>query len=125
MLPIPKALIKQGHRDMLRISDARMSGTSYGACILHVAPEAFVGGPLALLRTGDIVRLDLPNRRLDMLVDEAALARRRTNWKQAEPRFGRGYGWMFARHVSQADKGCDFDYLSTTFGKASGEPDIF
>ena len=73
MLPIPKALIKKGHRDMLRISDARMSGTSYGACILHVAPEAFVGGPLALLRTGDIVRLDLPNRRLDMLVDEAEL----------------------------------------------------
>ena len=75
MLPIPKALIKQGHRDMLRISDARMSGTSYGACVLHVAPEGFVGGPLALLKTGDTVRLDLPNRRLDMLVDEEEIAR--------------------------------------------------
>jgi dihydroxy-acid dehydratase len=125
MLPIPKALIKKGHRDMLRISDARMSGTSYGACVLHVAPEAFVGGPLALLRSGDIVRLDLPSRRLDMLVGEGELEVRRSQWRQAEPRFGRGYGWMFARHVSQADKGCDFDYLGTGFGKAAGEPDIF
>ncbi|TIP76408.1 MAG: dihydroxy-acid dehydratase, partial [Mesorhizobium sp.] len=81
MLPIPKALIKQGHRDMLRISDARMSGTSYGACVLHVAPESYIGGPLALLSTGDIVRLDLPNRRLDMLVDDDELARRRAAWR--------------------------------------------
>ncbi|MEF2552643.1 L-arabinonate dehydratase [Aurantimonas sp. A2-1-M11] len=125
MLPIPKALIKQGHRDMLRISDARMSGTSYGACVLHVAPESFVGGPLALLKTGDIVRLDLPNRRLDMLVDEAELAARREAWKPPEPRYGRGYGWMFSRHVTQADKGCDFDYLERGFGPAVPEPDIF
>jgi dihydroxyacid dehydratase/phosphogluconate dehydratase len=125
MLPIPQVLIKQGHRDMLRISDARMSGTSYGACILHVAPEAFVGGPLALLRTGDIVRLDLPSRRLDMLVGAAELEFRRGQWRQAEQRFGRGYGWMFARHVSQADQGCDFDYLSAGFGRTAGEPDIF
>jgi dihydroxy-acid dehydratase len=125
MLPIPKALIKQGHRDMLRISDARMSGTSYGACILHVAPESHIGGPLALLRTGDIIRLDLPNRRLDMLVDEAELETRREAWKKPEDRFGRGYGWMFARHVSQADKGCDFDYLTSEFGPSAGEPDIF
>ena len=111
MLPIPKALIKQGHRDMLRISDARMSGTSYGACVLHVAPESFVGGPLALLKTGDIVRLDLPNRRLDMLVDETELEARRAAWTPPEPRYGRGYGWMFSRHVTQADKGCDFDFL--------------
>ncbi|MDX1731122.1 MAG: dihydroxy-acid dehydratase, partial [Aurantimonas coralicida] len=125
MLPIPKALIKQGHRDMLRISDARMSGTSYGACVLHVAPESFVGGPLALLKTGDIVRLDLPNRRLDMLVDEAELEARRTAWTPPEPRYGRGYGWMFSRHVTQADKGCDFDYLERGFGPAVPEPDIF
>ena len=125
MLPIPKALIKQGHRDMLRISDARMSGTSYGACVLHVAPESFVGGPLALLKTGDIVRLDLPNRRLDMLVDEAELDARRTAWTPPEPRYGRGYGWMFSRHVTQADKGCDFDYLERGFGPAVPEPDIF
>ncbi|MFB2603878.1 dihydroxy-acid dehydratase, partial [Rhizobium phaseoli] len=125
MLPIPKALIKQGHRDMLRISDARMSGTSYGACILHVSPESYIGGPLALLRTGDIVRLDLPNRRLDMLVDEAELVRRRDAWKAPEPHFQRGYGWMFSRHVTQADQGCDFDFLETSFGRAAGEPDIY
>ncbi|WP_375337458.1 L-arabinonate dehydratase [Rhizobium lentis] len=125
MLPMPKALLKQGHRDMLRLSDTRMSGTSYGACVLHVAPEAHVGGPLALLRNGDIVRIDIPNRRLDMLVDEAELARRRAAWVKPADRFGRGYGWMYASHVSQADKGCDFDYLLPEFGAAAGEPDIF
>lgn len=125
MLPIPKALIRQGHRDMLRISDARMSGTSYGACVLHVAPESFIGGPLALLKTGDTVRLDLPNRRLDMLVDEAELAKRKAEWTPPEPRFQRGWGYMFSRHVTQADKGCDFDFLERDFGAAAGEPDIF
>ncbi len=125
MLPMPRALLKQGHRDMLRLSDARMSGTSYGACVLHVAPEAHVGGPLALLRNGDIVRIDIPNRRLDMLVDEAELIRRRAAWMKPADRFGRGYGWMYASHVSQADKGCDFDYLLPEFGAAAGEPDIF
>jgi dihydroxy-acid dehydratase len=125
MLPIPKALIKQGHRDMLRISDARMSGTSYGACVLHVAPESFVGGPLALLRTGDIVRMDLPARRLDMLVDEAELERRRAAWVAPTPRYSRGYGYLFQRHVTQADKGCDFDFLQTDFGTAVDEPVIF
>lgn len=124
MLPIPKALIKQGHRDMLRISDARMSGTSYGACVLHVAPESYIGGPLALLKNGDTVRLDLPNRRLDMLVSEEELTARRDAWKAPEPRFQRGYGHMFLRHVTQADKGCDFDYLETSFGPKAGEPDI-
>jgi dihydroxyacid dehydratase/phosphogluconate dehydratase len=125
MLPIPKALIKQGHRDMLRISDARMSGTSYGACVLHVAPEAYVGGPLALLKTGDIVRMDLPNRRLDMLVDDAELAARRAAWQAPQPRFQRGYGYLYTNHVTQADKGCDFDFLETSFGAAAGEPDIY
>jgi len=125
MLPIPKALIKQGHRDMLRISDARMSGTSYGACVLHVAPESFVGGPLALLKTGDIIRLDIPSRRLDMLVPEEELAERRAAWTPPEPRFERGWGWMFQRHVGQANDGCDFDYLTAGFGRAAGEPDIF
>ena len=125
MLPIPKALIKQGHRDMLRISDARMSGTSYGACVLHVAPESFVGGPLALLRTGDIVRLDLPSRRLDMLVAVDELERRRKAWTPPAPRFERGWGWIYSRHVTQADKGCDFDFLERDFGRAVGEPDIF
>jgi dihydroxy-acid dehydratase len=125
MLPIPKALIKQGHRDMLRISDARMSGTSYGACVLHVAPESYIGGPLALLKTGDIVKLDLDNRRLDMLVDEDELERRRAAWKKPEDRYQRGYGWMFGKHVTQANEGCDFDFLSPDFGKTAGEPDIF
>lgn len=125
MLPIPKALIKQGHRDMLRISDARMSGTSYGACILHVAPESFIGGPLALLRTGDIVRLDLPNRRLDMLVDDVELAARRANWQAPEQHYHRGYGYLFAKHVSQADKGCDFDFLEKGFGPNPPEPAIY
>ena len=125
MLPIPKALIKKGHRDMLRISDARMSGTSYGACVLHVAPESFIGGPLALLKNGDIVRLDLPNRRLDMLVDETEMARRKAAWVAPEPRYQRGWGYLFSKHVTQADKGCDFDFLERGFGAAAGEPDIF
>lgn len=125
MLPIPKALINQGHRDMLRISDSRMSGTSYGACVLHVAPESYIGGPLALLKTGDIVRLDLANRTLDMLVPEEEIEARRKAWKAPEPRFERGYGWMFNKHVSQANEGCDFDFLTSEFGAPAGEPDIF
>lgn len=125
MLPIPKALIKKGHRDMLRISDARMSGTSYGACVLHVAPESFVGGPLALLKTGDIVRLDLPQRRLDMLVSEEEIAKRRAAWQAPAPRYERGYGYLFSKHVTQADQGCDFDFLQTDFGRSAAEPDIF
>ena len=125
MLPIPRALVKQGHRDMLRISDARMSGTSYGACILHVAPESHVGGPLALLRTGDTVRLDLAARQLDMLVPEEELDRRRAAWTPPPPRYERGYGWLYVRHVTQSDKGCDFDFLETGFGATAGEPDIF
>ncbi len=125
MLPLPKKLLKQGIRDMLRMSDARMSGTSYGACILHVSPESHVGGPLALLKTGDIVKIDIPNRTIDMLVDEDELERRRAAWTPPKPRFERGYGWMFAQHIRQADEGCDFDYLETQFGAPTGEPDIF
>jgi len=124
MLPIPTALIKQGHRDMLRLSDARMSGTSYGACALHLAPESYIGGPLALLRTGDIIRLDLPARRLDMLVDTEELSRRQAAWTPPTPRFDRGWGWMYSRHVTQADKGCDFDFLSREFGAPVPEPEI-
>ena len=125
MLPMPKVLLKQGYRDMLRISDARMSGTSYGACVLHVAPEAYIGGPLALLQTGDLISIDIPKRSLNMLVDEAELERRRAQWKAPAPRFERGYGWMFSKHISQADQGCDFDYLTAEFGKPAGEPDIY
>ena len=125
MIPMPVKLLKQGHRDMVRMSDARMSGTSYGACVLHVAPEAHVGGPLALLKTGDRVRLDVPNRRLEMDVSEEELERRRAEWTPPPPRYERGYGAMFLKHVEQADKGCDFDFLRTDAGAAVPEPDIF
>ncbi|MEZ5649720.1 MAG: L-arabinonate dehydratase [Burkholderiaceae bacterium] len=125
MLPIPTKLVKQGVRDMVRISDARMSGTSYGACVLHVAPESYIGGPLALVRTGDMIRIDVEARSIDMLVDDDELARRKAAWKAPAPRYERGYGWMFARHIRQADEGCDFDYLETGFGAAVPEPDIF
>ena len=125
MLPIPRKLLKQGVRDMLRVSDARMSGTSYGACILHVAPEAHVGGPLALLRTGDIIRVNVPARRIEMLVDEAELEERRRQWQQPPPRHARGYGAIFNRHITQADRGCDFDVLETIPGAHTPEPDIY
>jgi dihydroxy-acid dehydratase len=114
MLPIPKKLLKQGVRDMVRLSDARMSGTSYGCCILHVAPESFVGGPLALVRDGDSISLDAAARSLTLQVDEAELARRRAAWKPPTPRYERGYGAMFSRHITQADRGCDFDFLEGT-----------
>ncbi len=125
MLPMPKALLKQGHRDMVRLSDARMSGTSYGACILHVAPESYVGGPLALLQNGDIVSLDIPNRKLEMEVDDDELARRRDAWTPPKPRYDRGYGWMFSRHIEQANLGCDFDFLKSEFGPNVDEPVIY
>jgi dihydroxy-acid dehydratase len=124
MLPIPQKLLKQGVRDMVRVSDARMSGTSYGACVLHVAPEAHIGGPLALIRSGDIVTVDVDGRRIDMDVSESELERRREAWVQPEPKFHRGYGWMSARHITQADQGCDFDFLETAFGPSPGEPEI-
>ena len=117
--------MKQGVRDMIRISDARMSGTAYGACVLHVSPESYVGGALALVRTGDIITLDVPARRLTLDVAEAELARRRAEWKTPPPRYERGYGWMFSQHVTQADQGCDFDFLQPGFGAAVTEPDIF
>ena len=124
MIPMPKALLKHGHRDMLRLSDARMSGTSYGACILHVAPEAFVGGPLALVRTGDIIELDVPARSLNVRLSEDELTERRAAWVAPEARYERGYGKMYIQHVEQADKGCDFDFLRTDFGAVVPEPEI-
>ena len=124
MIPMPKALLKQGHRDMIRLSDARMSGTSYGACILHVAPEAFIGGPLALLKTGDIIQVDIPNRKLDVDISESEIKKRKEDWVAPKPRYERGYGYMYSKHIEQADKGCDFDFLRTDFGAAVEEPDI-
>ena len=125
MMPIPKKLLKKGVRDMVRISDARMSGTSYGACILHVAPESYIGGPLSLLETGDIVELDVSQRSINMLVDEDILSLRRKKIKPSEPKAGRGWLWMYSNHVKQANEGCDFDFLETDFGKSAKEPDIF
>src|SRR5579859_1246501 len=114
MLPIPKKLLKQGVRDMVRISDARMSGTSYGTCVLHVSPESWIGGPLALVKTGDIVELDVPGRKLTLQVAEVELEKRRAAWKPKARKYDRGYGKIFSQHVSQADKGCDFDFLEGT-----------
>ena len=125
MLPIPQKLLKQGVRDMVRISDARMSGTSYGACILHVAPESYVGGPLALVKTGDIIAVDVLARSIDLQVDETELQQRQSNWQPPQPRYERGYGWMFSRHILQADSGCDFDFLETSHGRPVDEPSIF
>jgi len=111
MLPIPKKLLAAGVRDMVRISDARMSGTAYGACVLHVAPESFVGGPLAFVRDGDVIELNVPERRLSLEVDEAELARRRAAWTPPRNIYPRGYGWLYSSHITQADRGCDFDFL--------------
>ncbi len=125
MLPIPKKLVKAGVRDMVRISDARMSGTSYGACILHVSPESYLGGPLALVKTGDMITVDIPARTISLDVPEAELAARRAAWPKPPPRYGRGYGWMFSQHIKQAHEGCDFDFLETDFGAPVSEPVIF
>ena len=113
-LPIPQRLLKAGVRDMVRISDARMSGTSYGACVLHVSPESFVGGPLALLKEGDVIELDVHARQLNMRVNEEDIAQRRAAWKPKQGIYPRGYGKLFMQHIQQADQGCDFDFLEGT-----------
>ncbi|AMG88337.1 L-arabinonate dehydratase [Bordetella bronchiseptica] len=124
-LPIPQKLLKQGVRDMVRISDARMSGTSYGACVLHVAPEAYVGGPLALVRSGDRIALDVPGRRIDVLISDEELAARKAAWQAPPPKFERGFGVLYLKHIGQADSGCDFDFLQTRPQQAAeGEPEI-
>jgi len=122
MLPIPKKLVRQGVKDMVRISDGRMSGTSYGTCVLHVAPEAYIGGPLALVRSGDPIELDVGRRALNLKIPADELARRRAAWKQPPPKYERSYGAIFSRHVKQANEGCDFDFLEGTAPTA--EPEI-
>jgi dihydroxy-acid dehydratase len=112
MLPIPDHLLKRGVRDMVRISDARMSGTSYGACVLHIAPESYVGGPLALVRDGDLITLDVEARTLRLEVDDAEIERRRAGWQAPPPRYGRGYGALYQEQITQADTGCDFRFLA-------------
>jgi len=121
-LPIPKKVLAKGVRDMVRVSDARMSGTAYGTCVLHVAPESFIGGPLALVRDGDVIELDIPARRLSLKVSDEELAQRRAAWRAPPPRYARGYGRLFSEHVSQANEGCDFDFLAR--GAPTADPEI-
>ena len=121
-LPIPKKLLQQGVRDMVRISDARMSGTSYGACVLHVAPESHIGGPLALVRDGDQIELDVPGRKLTLKVSDEELAKRRKAWTPPKPHYTRGFGTLYLKHVTQANEGCDFDFLEA--GAATTDPEI-
>jgi dihydroxy-acid dehydratase len=121
-LPIPKKLLEKGVRDMLRISDARMSGTSYGACVLHVAPESAVGGPLALVRDGDPIELDVAVRKLVLHIGDDELDKRRADWQPPAPKYGRGYGALYLQHVTQANEGCDFDFLGA--GPPTLEPEI-
>ncbi len=123
-LPVPKKLLQQGIGDILRISDARMSGTSYGACVLHVAPEAALGGPLGLVRDGDLIELDVFERRLDLLVEPMELERRRQEWQAPALKHRRGYAALYVEQVTQADEGCDFRFLQGSPGETA-EPDIF
>ena len=108
---LPRKLLRKGVRDMVRISDARMSGTAFGTVVLHVTPEAAIGGPLGLVQNGDMIELDTPNGKLDLLVDAAELERRRKSWKAPDAKYDRGYGQMYSQHVLQAGGGCDFDFL--------------
>ena len=124
-MPLPPKVLRKGITDMVRISDARMSGTSYGACVLHVSPESFIGGPLALERTGDMIELDVAARTINMKVSDAELARRRAELPERKPRYERGFGWMFTKHVRQAHEGCDFDFLETDHGAPVPEPEIY
>ncbi|MFZ9196411.1 MAG: L-arabinonate dehydratase [Burkholderiales bacterium] len=121
-LPIPKKLLQKGVRDMVRISDARMSGTSYGACVLHVAPESYVGGPLALVRDGDLIEMDVAARKLELKVSAEELTKRKAAWKQPEPHYTRGYGAIYSQHITQANKGCDLDILH--HGKPTPDPEV-
>jgi dihydroxyacid dehydratase/phosphogluconate dehydratase len=111
-LPIPRKLLGKGVRDMVRVSDARMSGTSYGACVLHVAPESYVGGPLAFVRDGDVIELDVAARRLTLAVSDEELAARRASWQPPPAKYTRGYGALYLKHITQANEGCDFDFLA-------------
>jgi dihydroxy-acid dehydratase len=121
-LPIPKKLLEKGIRDMVRISDARMSGTSYGACVLHVAPESAIGGPLAFVEDGDVIELDVAARRLQLKVDDDELDKRRADWQPEPPKYPRGYGALYLQHITQANEGCDFDFLQA--GAPIPEPEI-
>jgi dihydroxy-acid dehydratase len=122
MLPIPNKLLRQGVRDMVRISDARMSGTSYGTCVLHVSPESYVGGPLAVVHDGDLIELDVEQRKLHMHVSDEELKVRLSDWQPPPPRYARGFGRLFSSEVTQAHEGCDFRFLH--HGQPTEEPEI-
>ena len=123
MLPIPKKLLEQGVRDMVRISDSRMSGTSYGTCVLHVSPESHIGGPLAFVQTGDFIELDVEARKIHLDVSDEELEKRKAAWTAPERKFNRGYGKLFAEEITQAHEGCDFRFLHGQTPDA--EPDIY
>ncbi len=122
MLPIPKKLLKNGVRDMVRVSDARMSGTSYGTCVLHVSPESWIGGPLAFVKTNDRIELNVANREINLLISDDELASRKKQWRPNPEKFSRGYGKFFSRHILQADEGCDFDFLNSN--NVTPDPEI-
>ena len=121
-LPLPKKLLQRGVRDMVRLSDARMSGTAFGTVVVHIAPESAAGGPLTAVRDGDVIELDVPNRKLDLLVDERQIKRRLADTPKPSPHHNRGYGWLFAQHILQADNGCDFDFLRANGVSADMSP---
>lgn len=112
MIPIPSKLLRDGVSDMVRISDARMSGTAYGTCVLHVSPESYIGGPLALVRDGDMISLDAKGHHLDLLISDEEMNARRAAWAKPSPRYQRGYGALYLERVTQANQGCDFDFLA-------------
>lgn len=124
MLPIPKYLLQQGVRDMVRISDARMSGTSYGACVLHISPESYIGGPLAFVQDGDMITLDVAGRKLQLEVSDAELESRRSKWVAPDPKFSRGYGKLYLDETTQAHEGCDFRFLHAD-GSQDPDPSIY
>ena len=121
-IPVPRALLKRAIKDIVRISDARMSGTSFGTVVLHVTPESAIGGPLAAVRTGDLITLDVPARSLELQVSAAEMASRLAAFTRAAPHYDRGYGRLFLEHVTQADQGCDFDFLRGGAGSATSRP---
>jgi dihydroxy-acid dehydratase len=119
-LPIPSKLLKAGVKDMVRLSDARISGTSFGTLVVHTCPESAIGGPLAAVRDGDSIELDVNGGRIELLVSEAELKKRLADWRPREPRYRRGYGKMFLDHILQAHEGCDFDFLRGSPGDEPG-----
>jgi dihydroxy-acid dehydratase len=121
-LPIPARLLKAGVKDMVRLSDARISGTSFGTIVVHISPESAVGGPLAIVQEGDEIELDIAGRRLELHVPDAEIKKRQNDWRPSPPHYERGYGKMFLEHILQADEGCDFDFLRGRESRSTMDP---